>query len=84
VKRLKAERDKAHHRVCAEVHRLVLAEEDEAARFRRRLHIHIALISLVAVLTFMSVLNLVDSTVVVGATVGVNGCQEALDYVGRF
>lgn len=63
---------------------LVLAEEDEQARFRRRMHIHLCMIGASALLALMSIWSLVDASSVIFMTLTVNSTQEFFDYVGKF
>jgi hypothetical protein len=66
------------------LHELVLCGNDETARMRRRLHIHVCLLSLTGLVTLLAGMSLVNADIVVGSSVGINACQEFLDYVGRF
>jgi hypothetical protein len=64
---------------------LVLKEaEDEVARFRRKMHIHLCLIGVAMILTIMSMWSIVDAGSAICLTLGLNSAQEALDYAGRF
>jgi hypothetical protein len=67
-----------------ELRRLVLAEADEAAKFRRRMHLHLCLLAVAGVFTLLSVFSVMDATAVVGTTFTLNSAQEYLDYMGRF
>jgi hypothetical protein len=66
------------------LHRLVLAEEDEAARFRRRMHLHLCMIGIAGGATLLSMLSVMDAASIVYITLGLNCTQEFVDYVGRF
>jgi hypothetical protein len=68
----------------AELRKLVLAEEDDVARFRRRMHIHICLIGVTGGCTLLSVMSVMDMTVVVYVTMCLNGIQEFIDNAGKF
>jgi len=59
-------------------------EFSEATRLRRRLHIHVCLLGVAGLLTFLGAVSFVDADMVVGISVGLNSVQEFLDYVGRF
>lgn len=70
---------------CRTVDKLVLREtEEEEIRFRRRMHLHLCLGSVVVTATFMSAMSLLDIEGLMAVTFGVNGLTEFLDYVGRF
>ena len=71
-------------RVDHRLEKLVLADEDEVARLRRRMHLHLCLIALATGLALLSVWSIVDASSAVCLTLGLNSVQEALDYVGRF
>jgi hypothetical protein len=80
-------KDIEHVRVSIEhgVRKLVLVDaEDEVARFRRKMHIHLCLIGVALILTIMSMWSMVDAGSAICLTLGLNSAQEALDYMGRF
>lgn len=63
---------------------LVLRDEEEVRRLKRRMHLHGLLFGITAVLTFASVISLVSMSYVVGAQLCLQYVQEYVDYVGRF
>jgi hypothetical protein len=71
-------------RVDHGLHNLVLAEADEAAKFRRRMHLHLCLIGVAGGMTLLSVSSIVDVASVAYLTLGLNCTQEIIDYAGRF
>jgi hypothetical protein len=66
------------------VHRLVLTEAEEAEKFRRRLHLHLLMLSAIGLLTFLSLIDALNAACLISSTLGINTLQEALDYAGRF
>jgi hypothetical protein len=64
--------------------KLVLAGEDEDARFRRRMHLHLCLIGLATGLALLSIWSIVDASSAICLTLGLNSTQELLDYAGKF
>jgi hypothetical protein len=71
-------------RADASLKKLVLAGEDEDARLRRRMHLHLCLIGLAASLALLSIWSIVDASSAICLTLGLNSTQELLDYAGKF
>lgn len=71
-------------RFSARLHQFVRLEEEEAARMRRRLHIHLCLLCLSSSLTFLSVADYISITVLTSASTGVLAVQEFIDCIGQF
>jgi hypothetical protein len=71
-------------RVDLELHKLVLAEEEETARMRRRFHIHVVLLGLSGFLAYLSVVDIVSLTIVTLTSPCFLLTQEYIDRVGRF
>jgi hypothetical protein len=71
-------------RAVRELHHLVLFEEEEAVRFRRRMHIHFVLLSFSGMLSFLSIYGIASITLVTGCSFGILSLQELVDYAGRF
>jgi hypothetical protein len=80
--------ERAYHRcrdrLNLELHKFVLSEEEETLRLRRRLHIHICLLGVSGLLTFLSMWNMISIAVVTGSSVTILTLQEWVDYIGRF
>ncbi len=60
------------------------AEEAEIARMRRRFHIHVCVLSLSGLLTYLSLIGVVSVIVVTGTSTSLLVFQEYIDRVGRF
>jgi len=67
-----------------ELHRFVKLEEEEAARFRRRFHIHLCLMGVLLFLTVLGVDDMISTPVIVSSSAGINLLQEAIDRIGQF
>lgn len=71
-----------------EMHRFVKTEEEaeerEIARMRRRFHIHVCLLGVSAVLTYLSIVGVVSIIVVTGTSTSLLIAQEYIDRIGRF
>jgi hypothetical protein len=76
--------DKALHKLDAGLHKLCLTEETEEVRFRRRLHIHVVMISITSGLSLCAVFGCVSLSVATGGSAGLLCLQELLDDIGRF
>jgi hypothetical protein len=76
--------DKALHKLDDTLHRLCLAEEEEEARFRRRLHIHLVMIGATGALSICAVFGMVSLSIATGGSAGILCIQEYLDDIGRF
>jgi hypothetical protein len=62
----------------------VLCGHDEDKRMRRRLHLHVCMLSVTGIIAGASAFSAVDGTVVVCVSAFCQYLQEYLDYVGRF
>jgi len=72
------------HTIDVELRKLVLDGEEEEARFRRRMHLHLCLIAVSGAMTLLSLTSLMDVSAVAGLMIGLNCTQELIDYLGRF
>jgi hypothetical protein len=68
----------------AGLHKFVLDGEEDAARMRRRFHIHVCLLGGSGLLTYFGVLGDVSSTTVTVLSPCLLVLQEGIDRVGRF
>jgi hypothetical protein len=62
---------------------LMLADAKEEERFRRRMHLHVCLLSFGGGLALLSMWSLMDASAAMGLTMVLNLIQERLDYIGR-
>ncbi len=80
--------ERAYHRMRdklgLELHRFVRDEAEDVEKFRRRFHIHLCLLTVNGVVTYLSLVGIVSITLVTGCTTGVLVIQEYVDRIGRF
>lgn len=66
------------------LHRFVRTGEEDAVRMRRRLHIHVALLTCTGAMSFCGLWGIVSLTAVTGTSTGVILLQEIIDSFGQF